>query len=224
LYVNGTDDLDTSTLTDATLDYTSAGPWSIGVSDPDSTQVFPLYADLLDLVFWPGTYIDFSDSDTMNLALSTDGLTNSDYTPTARYANPGPTAGVRKPVGYGVQATIPSDGVAAAVLFSGAFAKNNGTGGVFSQTGVIDQNDNMRTYRQSSTKQVPGQRSFDSEISGFTYAREDTFIEQRDGLTTKGLRLGQQERDARTRLELPDRTFTQFIYPEHEEDIEERDR
>ena len=67
-------------------------------------------------------------------------------------------------------------------------------------------------------------RSFDSEISGFTFAREDTFIERRDGLTTKGLRLGQSEMDNRTRLELPERTFNQFVFPDREEDVEERDR
>lgn len=223
-YVNGDDDLDTSTLTDTLLDYTSAGPWSVGVTDPDANQLSPLYADLQDLVFWPGTYLDLTDAAVMRLLLSPDGETDSDYTPTASYGNPGPTAGTRKPVGYGVQGEIPTNGVPASILLSGAMAKNAGTGGVFSQVGVIDQNDDMQTYRQSSTKQVPGQRSFDSEISGFTFPREQTFIERRDGLTTKGLRLGMSEMDDKTRDEWPERRFDQIVFPDREEDTEERDR
>jgi hypothetical protein len=91
--------------------------------------------------------------------------------------------------------------------------------------GTIDQGNDMQNYRQAATSMKnPGQRWFDSEISGFSFPREDTFVEQREGLTTKGLRLGTSEMDDRTRLENPDRSLQQFIFPEREEDYQEDDR
>jgi hypothetical protein len=36
--------------------------------------------------------------------------------------------------------------------------------------------------------------------------------------------LGEDERDDTTRQEYPGRTFSQFIFPDREEDVEERDR
>lgn len=221
LYINRADDeAGSPTLTNGTIDYT-ASPVAIGAKS-DATGLFD--GRLLEVVFWPGFYSNISTQSNLIKFISADGLTDSDYTPTANYPAPGPTASTPKPVSYGVRGVVPSDGIEAAVMFSGAFAKNGGNGGIFTLNGTIDQNDTMQTYRQSSTIQVPGQRSFDSEISGFTYPREQTFIERRDGLNTRGLRLGTSERDDTTRDEWPERRFDQIVFPDREEDTEERDR
>jgi len=214
LYVNREDDLASSTVTSSFVDL-DAPPAVLG-AQYDYTLGW--VGDIHEFVFWDAKYLDLSDSDEIIKIISSDGLDD--------YANPGPTSSTPKPVGLGERASMPFN-QPATVLFSGAFTGNRGTGGKFTQTGTfdwVDADDDVSTYRQSGAPNaVPGQRSFDSERTGWTYARHDTFVERRSGLSDFGKRLGISERAHRSRRERPghEQNFTRLIRGD-EDDTEDR--
>ena len=59
---------------------------------------------MAEVVFWPGAYVDLTDVNVRKRFISQDGQTG--------VANPGPTAGVGKPVGYGYRGELATRGTA----------------------------------------------------------------------------------------------------------------
>jgi hypothetical protein len=104
------------------------------------------------------------------------------------------------------------------------FQINRGTGQNFTINGTPATSRGPLIYRQSALKPTPGERWFDSEQSGFSYPRSETFIEQREGIPSYGKRLGKDERDEKTRQERPGLSFSQIILgtPGLEDDSEDR--
>lgn len=171
--------------------------------------------ELYDLAFWPGLFVDLTDATVLARFISSDGITDQ--------ANPGPTAGTPKPVGY----NFSNIGAIPALFFSGPFTHNMGNGGPFVLTGryTAESTTEPAVYRQSGSPDArPGERSFDSEKSGFTYPRHKTFIERREGNPDYGLRMGLDERSGRTRDDNPGYRLSHFIFQDREEDDEEYDR
>lgn len=213
LYVNRSSDLGSSSFTSTVgIDLDVAGYYFGG--DPNYTN---WVGDVHDFYFWDD-YIDISDSDEIVKLISSDGVTD--------YANPGPTAGTPKPVG--IQMWGPPFYKPPIVAFCGAFTDNKGIAGHGSWVGSFDwidtDDDDVQTYRQTGARNARlGERSFDSERTGWTYARHDTFIERREGLSDFGKRLGIAERKARTRQERPghENTFSRLIWGS-EDDSEDR--
>ena len=195
LYVNRTsDETETTAATDGTVDYAGATIWTVGAT-VDGTDKFD--GKLYDLLFWPGTFIDLSDSTKLKYLVSSDGVSVS---ATKNY-QPSIPSGV-KPVGYGHDFTFPTSGVKPSTAFVGNFATNRGTGGRFTLNGTWESQsspDNPNAYRGSAKWATPGQRWFDSEQSGFSYPRAETFVESREGHPAFGKRLGLDERDETTR-------------------------
>lgn len=214
LYINRAADLASSTLTSGDVDLNST-PVGFGAR---SDATLGWVGSVEELVFWDGKYLDISDSDEIIKLTSSDGVTD--------FVNPGPNAGVTKPVGLGAQASQPFY-QPAAVIFSGAFTDNRGTGGDFAKTGSFSWvaiADDIDTYRQSSTPDaIPGQRSFDSDKTGLTYPRHKTYIEKRPGHRNYGQRLGIAERSKPFRDEYPGRSgrFRGLLY-QPEDDSEDR--
>ena len=195
LYVNRTsDETEATAAADGTVDYAGATIWTVGAT-VDGTDKFD--GKLYDLLFWPGTFIDLSDSTALKYLVSSDGVTVS----TTKWYQPSIPSGV-KPVGYGHDLSFPTSGVKPATAFVGNFATNRGTGGRFTLNGTWESQtspDNPNAYRGSAKWLTPGQRWFDSEQSGFSYPRAETFIETREGHPSFGKRLGIDERDENTR-------------------------
>lgn len=222
LYVNGSDVEATgsTTKTDDTLDFgPNATSWYVGSSGSANYWDGRKY----DLGFWPGVYVNVSDADYLAGFISSDGVTDTSYEPDATHLNPGPTSGTRKPVGYGVDSSMPTAGVKPAIMFNGPFTANRGTGGAFAVTGTIDQTTGPDIYRQSARFPTFGQRWFDSEKSGFSYPRSQTFIERREGHPAFGRRLGIDERDEQSREDRPSHSFRRLIFGD-DETREEEDR
>jgi hypothetical protein len=221
-YINGSDDQATgsTTLTDDTIAFgANANAWYVGAA------VNTTYWDgrLYDLGLWR-EYVDVSDADNLAGFISSDGVTDTSYTPDATHLNPGPTAGTRKPVGYGAFASAPTSGTRPAIFFSGGFTSNRGTGGPFALNGTIDQETGPDIYRQSALYATPGKRWFDSERSGFSYPRSKTFIERREGHPNFGARMGVDERDEKGRHERPSHTFARLLFHDDVEARESEDR
>lgn len=120
LYINDSSDLTSNTLTDDTIDYTTATPnWWVGAG---SAASFKMNACIAELYFAPNQYLDFSLEANRRKFISADG----------------------KPVHLGTDGSLPTgtapivyqhldDGEAVA-----NFATNAGTGGDFSITGTLD--------------------------------------------------------------------------------------
>lgn len=212
LYINRSADLASSTIVDTNVDLT-ANPTVFGAK---FDETLGWVGNVHEFHLWD-EFLDISDEDEIIKLISSDGLTD--------YTNPGPTSGTPKPVG--IQGFGPPFYKPPLISFYGAFTGNKGTGGDFSQTGSfgwVDLEDDISTYRQSSTPRArPGQRSFDSERTGWTWARHETFVERREGLSDMGKRLGIPERKDRTRDERPghEQNFTRLIRGD-EEDSEDR--
>jgi hypothetical protein len=198
LYIKNTDETnDTTAPQSGTVNYrTPVGSTEIKIGEGFEGR-------MMELVFWPGVYVDLTDADVRKRFISQDGETD--------VANPGPTAGVGKPVGYGYRGELASRGTAAAVIFSSTFAVNHGTGGKFSITGDPSTGAGLNTDREHATGRAFGERWFASELSGWYYPRSKTFVEDREGLPNHGKRMGLDERDGPTRLERPSLSFSAML-------------
>ena len=195
-------------LTDGTVAYASATEW---VAIAGLAGATPFTGSGYDFAFWPGISIDLSDEDEIHRLVAIDS--NRIKTDPSDL----------KPVGYGLEGR--DLGAAAAMMFSSGFRKNVGAGGVFVLTGLVgeDQADEVAPsgYRFLPRWRTPGERWFASEQSGDPYPRSQTFIENREGLTSFGKRLGLEEMDAPTRRERPGFNFTDLVLGLDEEDDDE---
>lgn len=213
IFLNGVDDTAAgATLTDGTIDYTQV---NVSLFDAVAPAILGQFVGgVYDFAFWPGTYVDLTVAAELAKFISSDGLVD--------FANPGPTAGTRKPVAYHPDLGRP------AVFFTGAFTHNMGNGGSFASVvagAPAEASDEPAAYRQSGSPAArPGERSFDSDKSGFTYPRSQTFIERREGNPDFGLRMGLDERSAPTRDDNPGYRLSRWIFQDREEDDEEYDR
>jgi len=213
LYVDRVaDQVDATGPSDGTVDLDGVTEWIIG-ADTGGTANF-LTGEIYDLIFWPGTFIDLSSAPALRRLISSDGQTD--------YADPGPTAGTPKPVGYGSDGRDPTQGIRPSIYLSGAFASNRGTGGNFTPSGNFAASRGPAHYRQHALRSTPGERWFDSDRSGFSAPRSETFIEDREGLPSHGQRLLESERDGLSRLERPGRSFSRLVLGRDEDDSEER--
>jgi len=213
LYVDRTlDQVDATAPSDGTVDYAGVSEWIVGANTGGSANF--LTGEMYDIGFWPGVFVDLSVANNLRKFVSSDGLTD--------YANPGPTAGTVKPVGYGADGSIPTKGTRPALYLSGPFSANRGTGGAFTASGALAQTTGPLAYRQSPLRATPGERWFDSDRSGFSAPRSETFIEGREGIGAFGQRLRNSERDDRTRNERPGLTFSRLILGDREDDAEDR--
>ena len=155
---------------------------------------------VFDLLYVPGVSLDLSDPDNRRFFISDD----------------------LKPVGYTEFLREYGD---ASILLSGALRKNTGFIPFnLAPSGTVSATFGPETYRPTAGYGPKGERWFDSEQSGFSYPRSQTFIERREGLTSNGLRLGADERDDTTRLENPSYNYQGIIFVDDEEDDEEDDR
>jgi len=114
-------------------------------------------------LLWPGITVDPTDADVLRRFVSSDGLTN--------YANPGPTSGTPKPVGYGIGGTDAGGGTEAIIVFNGPFLVNRGTGGAFTVSGTLSSSRPVTSARDNTAWLTPGERWFNSDRSGFSYPR-----------------------------------------------------
>jgi hypothetical protein len=192
MYKNRADDTKAgATLTDDTIAFANIVDTYIG---SDGSSSF-LDGSLYDLLLWPGQQQALSTETNLLQFVSSDGFTYTGSLTNGEYANPGPTAGTPKPVGYGPGASRPFGGLRPAILFSGSFVDNKGTGGSFSLNGTLDLDRGPASYRQSPVYPTPGERWFDSDRSGFSFPRSETFIERREGHPQVGARMGLPEQD-----------------------------
>jgi len=211
---------DATAPTVGTVDLVGATEWLIG-ADVGGTATF-LTGEVSEVLFWPGTKLDLSDADTMRLLVSSDGLTESQSDQGRQ--NAGPDSGP-KPVGYGVQCTLPTGGTRPIIYLSDSFTVNRGTGGNFTVNGAPSEGRGPNIYRSSALRPTFGERWFESEQSGRSYPRSETIIETREGISNFGKRIGLDEVDDRTRGEKPGLTFQQLIIGrgrDREDDSEDR--
>lgn len=113
LYINDELQLNTTTFTNATIDFTGAN-WSVG-AQVDGTQKYT--GDIADLWFMPGVYIDFSQEANRRKFVSESGI----------------------PVYLGTDGSIPT-GAAPVIYLSSAtdsWHTNKGTGGGFTENGAL---------------------------------------------------------------------------------------
>jgi hypothetical protein len=220
LYVDRTSDEVVSTgPTDGTIDFAGVTEWIIGANVAGTANFFT--GEMDDVVFIPGYFLDASDADELNKVVSSDGRTHASRTD-IYWQNPGPDAGPKQ-VGYGATGSKIS-GTGVPILMIGKnFQINRGSGQNFTINGSPENSRGPLIYRQSALRATPGERWFDSERSGFSYPRSETFIEQREGIPSYGKRLGKDERDEKTRQERPGLSFSQIILgtPGLEDDSEE---
>jgi hypothetical protein len=201
---------------DDNIDFEGATVWKLGniVADAGVNYQGALY----DFVFKAGQFVDLTDAGILNDFISSDGRTASGD---LFWQNAGPDAG-KKPVGYGVGAPI-FNGEKADVYFSNCFQYNQGTGGAFVLASTFDTTADPDIYRASAHYDNK-ERWYDSELTGFSYTKSRTFIEEREGHPKKGLRIGIDERDGTFRQEDPSMTYHQLLFNDREDDSEETDR
>jgi hypothetical protein len=218
LLVNRTSDLTANTYTDDTLAFYRGQ--KLGVGATGNAGASPWNGEIAEVLFYPGVYLDLSVASVAANFASSDGQDESRVD--QHRQNPGPDAGPKQ-VGYGATGSLPSGGTNPYVYVSGNFEINKGTGPNFDINGAPTASRGPLIYRQSALRSTPGERWFDSERSGFSYPRSETFIEQREGISSFGKRLGKDEEDAPTRQERPGLSFSQIILgtPGLEDDSEE---
>lgn len=195
------------TFLSADIDYTRELTTLFNADAPAAAGQY--VGDVYDFAFWPGLFVDLTVVAEVAKFISSDGL--------ADYESQGPTATTRKPVAYSSTLGRP------AVFFTGAFSHNMGTGGPFQDAAAFGgSTTEPAVYRQSGSPDAhPGERSFDSDKSGFTYPRHKTFVERREGNPDYGLRMGLDERSSRTRDDEPGYKLSYFIFQTREEDDED---
>lgn len=214
LYVDGTaDQVDSIGPTAGTVDYAGATEWLIGASIGGGANFFT--GSLYDVAFWPNVFLDFTDEDSLQRIVADDSATDRLHTT--------PT-GV-KPVGYGREGRYMD--FPAYVLFSGDFQRNLGVGGSFTPTGTFDEDSpatadsSPNPFRLFPRWRTDGERWFLSEQSGIPYPKGQTVVEQREGLTSFGKRIGLDEVDDRTRRERPGLNYSDLILGIDEDDDED---
>lgn len=208
---------ETTLTADGIIDFESPVIWVIGANAADS--IFADFA-LYDLLFKAGEYVDLSDANNLELFVSSDGRTASGD---SFWQNVGPNTGV-KPVGYGIDFPCFNFNKPD-IYFSGDFQQNKGTGGQFVVSGLpFDAADNEPRVYRAAAHYDNNERWFDSELTGFSYTRSRTFIEQREGHPKRGLRMGIDEMDEPFRQERPGDTYHQLLFNDREDDTEEGDR
>lgn len=192
-------------LANDTIAFASADEWVVAAGLAAAT---PFVGSLYDVVLWPGLSLDLSVNDELQLVVANDSAQGLATSP----------SGV-KPVGYGSEGRYL--GEPAMLIFSSAFEFNRGVGGRFTRTGNVDEDaygDGPSGYRLSPRWRTPGERWFASEQSGDPYPRSQTFIENREGLSSFGKRLGLDELDAQTHKERPGFNFSDMVLGIEEED------
>lgn len=220
LYINGSSDNTEDTATDAAVDYTGDA-----VAIGGSTAGASLYnGKLYDLIFWPGSYADLSDATELRKFVSSDGVAIAAADPYGAGQHIATIPSGVKPVGYGHDASFPT-GVRPAVFFSNDWRINRGTGGPFTLVSDFDTEsspDIPNAYRLASRGGKVGERWFDSEKSGMSAPRSETFIERRPGHPDYGKRLRtKDEMDERTRdLEPRDRSFISLLNPREDDSVD----
>lgn len=196
-------------LTDGTVPWSTASQWVFGAFWNGGATRFT--GSCYDFAFWPGLSPDLSDTDELHrlVAMDEERIKTS-------------PSGV-KPVGYGNEGRDLDQ--PAAVIFSGGFRKNVGAGGAFVLSGTVGEDQTDETapsgYRLAARWPTPGERWLESEQTGDPFPRSQTFIEDREGLSSHGKRLGLEERDAPTRRERPGLNFSELVLGIEEEDDEE---
>jgi len=166
----------------------------------------PFTGQIYEMNLWHGFYLNPTTAANRRLFLSSEGDTD--------YATPGPTGTTRKVVGLGVYGI--NVGAEAIVLIGNDNPNNRArrSDKLVLQAGTAGHSSsNPKVYRESARRGLGrlGERWFDSEQSGFSYPRSETFIETREGLGSSGQRLGLDEKDATTRRERPSMTMSQLI-------------
>lgn len=215
LYVDGINDTQSaavSVLAGANIPWSLCSTWTVGAATDDSS---PVTGSVYDLAFWPNVSVDLSDVTELQRLVAVPGVGSG----TTAYLDTDPNT--VKPVGYGREGRYMA--LPAAAMFSGGFVKNNGVGGPFLLTGGpfdADGQSGPNPYTLFARWRTPGERWFASEQSGDPYPRSQTFIEQREGLSSHGKLLGLEERDSRTRRERPGMSYTDLLLGNDEEDDE----
>jgi len=174
---------------DDTIAFTSATEWVVGASLAGAA---PFTGSLWDIGIWPGKTLDLSDNDEINLIVALDSAQGLRVTPSRV-----------KPVGYGIEGR--NLGVPAGIFVSN-FQRNYGTGGTLALTGYPDEDaypDGPNPWRLHAQRQTPGVVWVASEQSGDPYPINETVVENREGLTNYGKRIGLDEVDDPTRQERP---------------------
>lgn len=205
--------------TDDTIDFAGITEWIIGANRGGTANFFTGEAD--DFVFLPGHFLDISNEDELAKIVSSDGRTDSTRND-IYWQNVGPDSGPKQ-VGYGATGAEIS-GLDAPILMLGKnFQINRGTGQNFTINGSPAFSRGPLIYRHAALRPGGRERWFDSEQSGFSYPRSQTFIEQREGIPSFGKRLGLDEKDEKTRQERPGLSFSQIILgtPGLEDDSDE---
>jgi hypothetical protein len=207
----------TTAATDGTIAFEECTTWRIGQNyDATGTNY---EGSLYDFLFKADQFVDITDEDLMESFVSSDGRTASG---SKYWQNVGPDAG-KKPVGYGSGAPI-FNGEKADICFSNCFQNNQGTGGDFVLTDTFaSKTDGPEVYR-SAAHYDNKERWYESDLTGWSYTRSQTFIENREGHPKKGLRMGLDERDDRFKEENPGETLSQMLFNDSEDDSEEWDR
>lgn len=206
----------TTAATDGTIDFEGSDQWKIGnIHNNGGTNYNGAFFDFL---FKAGEHVDLTDNDVLKLFVSSDGRTASGD---LFWQNSGPNPGI-KPVGYGVGAPV-FNGEKADIYFSNSFQNNQGTAGAFVFSGEFDEATSPRVYRWAAHYDSR-ERWFDSELTGFSYTRSRTFIEEREGHPKRGLRMGVDERDEHFRQERPADSLNHLLFHDREDDSEEYDR
>ena len=199
------------------IDIAGATQWKVGNTFNNGGVNYA--GALYDLLFKVGVFVDITDVNELEKFVSSDGRAASGNT---FFQNVGPNPGI-KPIGYGHQARDAFGGEPADIYFSGVFQDNKGTAGPFVLSGTFTAEEDPDVYRAAAHYDNK-ERWFDSELTGFSYTRSKTFIEQRDGHPKKGLRMGVDEMDERFRQEEPSYTYHQLLFNDREDDTEEWDR
>lgn len=181
LYIDRTQDSGTlSAQNDRALAFANTNKWTVGATRATTDSQF-FDGSLDDVMFWPGVYVDLTDEDVLRRFVSSDGLTN--------YANPGPTAGTPKPVGYGPAGRDASGGTEAIIVFNGPFLVNRGTGGAFTVSGTLSSSRPVTSARDNTAWLTPGERWFNSDRSGWSYPRSQMLRDK------EGRKIGYDEED-----------------------------
>lgn len=228
LYVDGSADQTDSTGPDSgEAEWSTSTEWAIG-GLANGTSLYD--GKLYDLIFWPGQYVDISDDRNLQYFVSRDGQSVSVSDPFGAGQYIATEPGGVKPVGYGSHGTNPF-GAAPAIYYAGSWRKNLGTGGKltlqseYEDTSSSDP-DEPNAYRLASRPGAGriGERWFDSEKSGMSAPRSETFIERRHGHPDYGKRLRtKDERDEETRDLLPPKqAFSTLLRPNEEDTLDNR--
>lgn len=222
LYLDGlVDQTDTTGPQDESIPWEDVTQISIGATVNGATF---FNGKIYDLIFWPGTFVDLSDATELRKLVSSDGTSIAASDPFGAGEHIATIPSGVKPVGYGHDASFPT-GVAPAVYFSNDWRINRGTGGPFTVVGDFGTEsspDNPNPYRLASRGGKVGERWFDSEKSGMSAPRGETFIERRPGHPDFGKRLRtKDERDEDTRdLSPHDRAFVSLLNPREDDSRE----